>query len=194
MASCASRIRSGAGSPSDVAAPATRTTTVAPSSAAPSGSASATTAPQTAGAPEPLAILKVEAYDPEGDGAENNNLTPKVYDGDKSTGWFSENYRSDTFGGLKKGVGVIVDLGPNKKPQTVELDIPHPSDVEVYVGPDNRLEGATKVGEKTDADGTVTFDVPADVSGQYIVVWFTKLNADDNGKRRAWLDEVIVTG
>ena len=152
------------------------------------------TAPETAGAPEPLAILKVEAYDPEGDGAENNNLTPKVYDGDKSTGWFSENYRSDTFGGLKKGVGVIVDLGPNKKPQTVELDIPHPSDVEVYVGPDNRLEGATKIGEKTDADGTVTFDVPADVSGQYIVVWFTKLNADDNGKRRAWLDEVVVTG
>ena len=189
-----SRIGSRNASPSDVAAPATRTTTVAPSSAAPSGSASATTAPQTAGAPEPLAILKVEAYDPEGDGAENNNLTPKVYDGDKSTGWFSENYRSDTFGGLKKGVGVIVDLGPNKKPQTVELDIPHPSDVEVYVGPDNRLEGATKVGEKTDADGTVTFDVPADVSGQYIVVWFTKLNADDNGKRRAWLDEVVVTG
>ena len=188
-----SRIGSRGGSTSDAAAPATRTTTVAPSSAAPSGSASPT-ANDSAGAPEPLAILKVEAYDPEGDGAENNNLTPKVYDGDKSTGWFSENYRSDTFGGLKKGVGVIVDLGPNKKPQTVELDIPHPSDVEVYVGPDNRLEGATKVGEKTDADGTVTFDVPADVSGQYIVVWFTKLNADDNGKRRAWLDEVVVTG
>ena len=141
-----SRIGSRDGSSGDVAAPATRTTTVAPSSAAPSGSASPT-ANDSAGAPEPLAILKVEAYDPEGDGAENNNLTPKVYDGDKSTGWFSENYRSDTFGGLKKGVGVIVDLGPNKKPQTVELDIPHPSDVEVYVGPDNRLEGATKVGE-----------------------------------------------
>ena len=149
---------------------------------------------RAAGAPEPLAILKVEAYDPEGDGEENNNLTPKIYDGDKGTGWFSENYRTDSFGGLKKGVGVIVDLGPNKKPQTVELDIPHPSDVEVYVGPDNRLEGATKIGEKADADGKVTFDVPADVSGQYIVVWFTKLNADDNGKRRAWLDEVVVTG
>ena len=188
-----SRIGSGSDSPGGAAAPATRTTTVAPSSAAPTGSASPTGG-QTGAPPEPLAILKVEAYDPEGDGAENNNLTPKVYDGDKSTGWFSENYRSDTFGGLKKGVGVIVDLGPNKKPQTVELNIPHPSDVEVYVGPDNRLEGATKIGEKTDADGTVTFDVPADVSGQYIVVWFTKLNADDNGKRRAWLDEVVVTG
>lgn len=179
----------------DSAAPATRTTTVAPSSAAPSESGSPTTSPsEGGGTAEPLAILKVEAYDPEGDGAENNNLTPKIYDGDNGTGWFSENYRSDSFGGLKKGLGVIVDLGPNKKPQTVELDIPNPSDVEVYVGPDNRLEGATKIGEKTEAEGTVTFDVPADVSGQYIVVWFTQLYADDNGKRRAWLDEVVVTG
>ena len=188
-----SRIGSRGDSTGDAAAPATRTTTVAPSSAAPSGSRGRGDR-RPAGVPEPLAILKVEAYDPEGDGEENNNLTPKIYDGDKSTGWFSENYRTDSFGGLKKGVGVIVDLGPNKKPQTVELDIPHPSDVEVYVGPDNRLEGATKIGEKADADGTVTFDVPADVSGQYIVVWFTKLNADDDGKRRAWLDEVVVTG
>ena len=54
---------------------------------------------------EPLAILKVEAYDPEGDGEENNNLTPKVYDGDKGTGWFSENYRSDSFGGPEEGPG-----------------------------------------------------------------------------------------
>ena len=91
-------------------------------------------------------------------------------------------------------MGVIVDLGPNKKPQRVELDMPNPSDVEVYVGPDNRLEGATKIGEKVSADGTVSFDVPADVSGQYIVVWFTQLYADDDGKRRAWLDEVVVTG
>ena len=175
----------------DSAAPATRTTTVAPSSAAPTGSDATATGGGTA---EPLAILKVEAYDPEGDGQENNNLTPKIYDGDKGTGWFSENYRTDTFGGLKKGLGVIVDLGPNKKPQSVELNIPHPADIEVYVGPDNRLEGATKIGEKADADGNVTFDVPADVSGQYIVVWFTKLTPDENDKRRAWLDEVVVTG
>ena len=40
----------------------------------------------------------------------------------------------------------------------------------------------------------MTFEVPADVSGQYIVVWFTELTEDDNGKRRAWLDEVVVTG
>ena len=149
---------------------------------------------QPAASPEPLAILKVEAYDPEGDGEENNRLTPTIYDGDRESGWVSENYRSDKFGGLKKGLGVIVDLGPNKKPQTVELVMPQQADVEVHVGPDNRLEGATRIGEKKGAEGTVKFTVPADVSGQYVVVWFTELTEDDNGKRRARLNEVVVTG
>ncbi len=160
-------------------------------SAAPSGSASAT---ESGGTPEPLAILKVEAYDPLGDGAENNNLTPKTYDGDTSTGWNSENYLSDAFGGLKKGLGLIVDLGPNKKPQNVRLVIPKNVDLEVYVGPDADLEGATKIGGKTDTKGTIDFPVPEDVAGQYIIVWYTGLHADDQGKRRAWLNEVVVTG
>ena len=164
------------------------------STASPSPSASGSAPAESAGPPEPLAILKVEAYDPEGDGEENNKLTPKIYDGDVTTGWYSENYRTEQFGGLKSGLGVIVDLGPNKKPQTVELVIPVATSVEVYVGPENRREGATKIGEKAGAEGTVKFEVPADVSGQYIVVWFTGLTTDDEGKRRAWLNEVVVTG
>ena len=64
----------------------------------------------------------------------------------------------------------------------------------MHIGPESRLEGAKKVGEKAGAEGTVKFDVPADVSGQYIVVWFTELTTDDEGKRRAWLNEVVVTG
>ncbi|MBM6401263.1 protein kinase family protein [Phycicoccus sonneratiae] len=165
------------------------TPTASPS---PSGSASGGT--DGGAAPEPLAILKVEAYDPGGDGAENNNLTPKTYDGDTSTGWSSENYRTDAFGGLKKGLGLIVDLGPNKKPQNVQLDIPQDVDLEVWVGPDATLEGAKKIGSKSDAKGKLDFPVPADVAGQYIIVWYTGLHADDQGKRRAWLDEVVVTG
>ncbi|MBT9258019.1 protein kinase family protein [Phycicoccus sp. MAQZ13P-2] len=149
---------------------------------------------EDSGRPEPLAILKVQAYDPEGDGAENDNLTPKTYDGDTSTGWNSENYRTDAFGGLKKGLGLVVDLGPNKKPQNVELVIPESVDFEVWVGPDASLDGATKIGEKTNAKGTLEFPVPEKVNGQYIVVWYTGLHPDADGKRRAWLDEVVVTG
>ena len=62
--------------------------------------------------------------------------------------------------------------------------------VEVDVGPENRREGATKIGEKEMAQGRVPFDVPADVSGQYVVVWFTPLSTDGDGERRAWTHAV----
>lgn len=162
-------------------------------SASPGGSAK----PSASGSPaaaEPLAILKVVTYDPQGDNNENDQLTPKTYDGDPNTGWRSEQYRSDDFGGLKDGVGLIVDLGPNKKPQEVRLTVPKKVDVEVYVNADASLEGATKIGAKTDASGQLDFPVPAEVSGQYIIIWYTSLHVDENRQRRAWLNEVVVTG
>ncbi|MGL4744775.1 MAG: hypothetical protein ACRCXL_10375 [Dermatophilaceae bacterium] len=168
-------------------------------SSEPSSAASPSAPPTTAspGSPppaEPLAVLGVRSYDPEGDGDENEDLTPKAYDGDPSTGWYSDNYRDVDFGGLKKGLGLVVDLGPNKKPRQVRLDIPVANDVQVFLGPDARLDGATKVGERAGARGQISFDVPANLVGQYVIVWYTKMSVDDDGKRRAVLDEVVVTG
>ncbi|QIM22403.1 hypothetical protein G7075_16780 [Phycicoccus sp. HDW14] len=64
----------------------------------------------------------------------------------------------------------------------------------MWIGPDATRDGAKKIGAKSDAKGTLDFPVPADVTGQYIIIWYTGLHADDQGKRRAWLDEVVVTG
>jgi hypothetical protein len=172
--------------------PVTRTTTVAPSSEA--SSTGAEGEGQGSGTPEPLAILKVQAYDPEGDGYEHDELVGKTFDGDPDTGWYTESYSSSEFGGLKDGVGLIVDLGPNEKPQQVVLDIPYTSGLEVWVGPDASLDGATKVGEKPEAKGRVTVDVPEDVSGQYIILWYTKVYPDAKGDIRSWLNEVTVLG
>ncbi|MGL4175293.1 MAG: hypothetical protein ACRCSN_04375 [Dermatophilaceae bacterium] len=172
-------------------------TPVPAATSTPSAPAPPPTTSSSPGAPppaEPLAVLGVRSYDPEGDGEENDNLTPKAYDGDPNSGWYSENYRNDEFGGLKKGLGLIVDLGPNKKPQQVRLDLPVASDVQVFLGPDARLDGATKIGERAAAQGQVSFDVPGDLTGQYVIVWYTKVSIDDRGKRRAWLDEVVVAG
>ncbi len=174
----------------DGSAPQTRTTTVAPSSPGPSESAS----PGASAAPGPIAIASASAYDPEGDGEENDEDTPKIIDGDPETGWFSENYRSDAFGGLKEGLGIVLDLGEEKTPTSVELVVPVPVDLEVYVGPKAGREDATKVGEVDGAEGTVTIEVKEPVAGQFVTIWFTQLTADDRGKRRAWLNEAVVTG
>ena len=61
------------------------------------------TKPKPASARVPLAA--VGAYDPEGDGHENDDLAPLAIDGDATTFWKTEHYHS--FG--KTGVGLVLD-------------------------------------------------------------------------------------
>ncbi len=178
----------------DGSAPQTRTTTAAPTSPGPSPSASPSADGEETPAVGPITVASATAYDPEGDGAENDADAPKVIDGDPATGWFSENYRTDDFGGLKKGLGIVLDLGAEKTPKSVVLVLPVASDVEVLVGPKDGLEDAKKVGESSGEKGTVTIAIDKPVAGQYIIVWFTQLTSDDRGKRRAWLNEATLTG
>ena len=156
-----------------------------PGSGTPSPSASATTG-------EALQILAADGFDPEGDGRENGTRAPRVFDGNPSTAWQSEGYGSARLGGLKSGVGVSVDLGPNVTARSISLTLGNQADVEVYVSSERRLSGAKKVGEKAGADGTVSFPVAAGTTGQYVIVWFTSLTQDDNGRYRAILGEVEV--
>jgi hypothetical protein len=142
----------------------------------------------------PLAIIGADGFDPFGDQRENNARAPRVFDGDPGTAWTSERYSSATFGGLKDGTGVVVDLGPNVKPKEVRLQIPVTADVSVYIGPEKDLGSATKIGSKADASGTVVFPVPEGVTGQYVIVWFTKMERGADGRYRAYLGEITVLG
>ena len=65
------------------------------------------------------------AFDPPpGDGAENDDQVPLAYDGSTATAWQTERYSSAAFGGLKTGVGLLVDLGSVRHVSTVQLDLP----------------------------------------------------------------------
>ena len=141
---------------------------------------------------EPLAILKATGFDPEGDGSERNSEAPRVYDGDKSTFWSSEGYASANLGGLKKGVGVMVDLGQPAKVKQVELQLPDAADVTVYVNGDNTLDGATEVGSSSGKKGTVTLTADKPVTGKFVIVWFTKVSQVSDGRYRATLAEITV--
>jgi hypothetical protein len=149
--------------------------------------------PSTDSAGEPLAILKATGFDPEGDGSERNSEAPRVYDGDTSTFWSSEGYATSNLGGLKPGVGVIVDLGQPAKVKQVTLELPHAADVTVYVSEDNDREGATELGTSAGKKGKVTITAKdAEVAGKYVLVWFTEVSRVDGGRHRATLAEITV--
>lgn len=169
-----------------------RTVTVTASPTAPGTTATPSQTP-TAPVAEPLAILRANGFDPEGDGRERNSEAPRVYDGDTSTFWSSEGYASADLGGLKPGVGVILDLGQAARVNEVVLTLPDASDLTVYLAEDSSLDGAAELGTSSGKDGEVTLaSKDTEAAGRYVIVWFTKVSQVSDGRFRATLAEVSL--
>lgn len=144
---------------------------------------------------EEFQIVGAADFDPLGGDGENPSLAAKVFDGNPDTEWKTERYWTTQFGGVKRGVGILVDVGPNKAPQRVDVVLPISATIEVYVASERSLDGATKLGTKT-GKGTVSVTGKSPVKGQYVIVWFTEISKDDTGPRdfRGRVGEISVFG
>ncbi|MBC7561069.1 MAG: hypothetical protein H7270_17380 [Dermatophilaceae bacterium] len=150
-----------------------------------------TSAPTDADA---VAILSATGFDPEGDRKERNSQAAKVYDGDLATSWTSEGYGTVDFGNLKKGVGVVLDLGQPTSVRQVTIDLGiGPIDLTVYAAPDPSLDGATVISSAKDASGRIQLKPDTTATrGQYVIVWFTSL-APDKDQFRASISEIALS-
>ena len=143
----------------------------------------------------PIAILSATGFDPQGDGKENNDQAPRVYDGNPATAWSSEGYNTAAFGGLgKKGIGVRLDLGQPTSVNHVTIDLGiGPVDLTVYAATKDSLDGATVIGSASAASGRVQLDAASAMpQAQYVIVWVTKL-AQDGGRFRTSIAEIALS-
>ncbi len=107
---------------------------------------------------------------------EHDADAPKATDGNPSTFWYTEHYRSADFGGLKDGVGLVVDAGRAAKLARVTVT----SDTPGFTA---RIEsGSSPSGPFTPVSGTQTVNASTTftVSGaaaRYYVVWITSLGS-----------------
>jgi eukaryotic-like serine/threonine-protein kinase len=176
----------GAGKP----APRRTVTVIAPPVTVP-----ASPAPQAAAtAGGPIAILSAIGFDPQGDQGESNSQAAKVYDGNPATTWTSELYNNAQFGNLKKGVGVLLDLGQPTSVHQVTIDLANgPLDVTVYAATSPNLAGATVIGNATAATGQIQLKATSVIpESQYVIVWFTSLAAED-GQFGASISEIALS-
>lgn len=140
----------------------------------------------------PIKVFRAADFDPEGDPpSENPDQTPLAIDGNPSTGWKTLVYRDDPrLGGLKSGVGIVLDLGSEQAVGSIELDLAGaPTSFEIWTSPpgidDPPVELADlrrRVGQT--ATGTLSvarFESP--VRTRYILVWLTKLPEAPGGFR-----------
>lgn len=134
-----------------------------------------------AGERTPISGFRVRSFDPEGnDGQENENRAAAAADGNPTTLWSTVGYRNQEFGGLKKGVGLILELTAKEKVRAVRVSGPTSGwSGAVYVAD---APGATLAEwgrprqELVDISGSATFEFEA-AEGQAVLVWITRLGA-----------------
>ncbi len=149
-------------------------------SAAPTPGQSANTAALT-----PLPLSSATSFDPMGDGSENQSETPNAIDGNPATAWYSETYSRANFGGLKPGVGLLVDAGTAVSPRQVEVDFVAPGATYEIRAADtaaSSLDGFTTKGTG-DATGAAssTVAITDSAAHRYWLVWLTKLPPVSDG-------------
>jgi serine/threonine protein kinase len=146
-------------------------------------------APEDGGPADPAADARVDLagaeltdFDPPpGGGDERPETVPNAVDDDASTAWTTERYASSRFGGLKQGVGLLVDLGSPTAVSRVEVALTSP-------GVDLQLRAADAAGssaddfpvlaEQRDSETLVRLAPPTPVTARYWLVWLTGLPAD----------------
>src|SRR5215212_3449579 len=145
----------------------------------------------------PIAGVTARDFDPQGTGGENADEAPLAVDGNPGTAWSTLRYIQQLGpGGLKDGVGLVLDLGGVHDVSKVELTtVGQPTVVSVYVTSSRPtdLRGLQVAGRTTISStrGVIELDQP--VSGRYVVVWLTRLPAVTGGFLGE-IAEAVVTG
>ena len=131
-----------------------------------------------------VSLQAVGSYDPQsdgGDGSEHDtglHSVTEATDGDAATYWSTDHYNSANFGGLKPGVGLVLDAGSAAalKSLTVTTDTPGFT-AKIQTGSSASGPFADDSGTKT-VSGTTTFTLHG-TNARYYVLWLTGLPPGD---------------
>jgi hypothetical protein len=118
-------------------------------------------------------VAGVGAYDPKGDGQENDSEAPLATDGDATTFWHTEHYHS----WYKPGVGLVLDAGKAVKPASLTLRTDTPgfvADIEAGPGPKGPF---TRVSASKTATATTVYRLKPTGAARYLVVWITNIQS-----------------
>ncbi len=167
----------------------------------PSGSdGDSTSGAKAAGSPVKLA--GVRDFDPLADPPEENpEDAPNAIDKDSATSWTTSTYRGNpALGGLKPGVGLMVDLGKDVEAKSVTVRFKgEPTSFEVHAAPagvtesPESLNELDKVAARADSPARATLELDPSPTTRYLLVWLTKLPPVSGGFRGEITDITVTS-
>ena len=126
------------------------------------------------GSGKAVPLQGVGDYDPQGNGGEHSSTAPQATDGNASTVWMTESYGNQDFGGLKDGLGLVLDAGRSMKLAQLTVRTPTPGfRAEIQSG-DSSTGGFTADSSAKTVNATTTFTLNGQTA-RYYVVWITQL-------------------
>jgi serine/threonine-protein kinase len=113
-------------------------------------------------------------YDPQGNGGEHSDTARLATDGNIATSWTTESYGNQDFGGLKDGLGLVLDAGSPVKLAHLTVTTPSPGfTAEIEAG--DSQTGPFRVDSSSQTVLSTTTFALNGATAQYYVVWITQL-------------------
>ena len=177
-----------------------------PGSASPPTNSPSSSSASSAAASVVLTPVSANSFDALGDngGNEDGAGAKNAIDNNPSTFWHTDYYFTyPNLGNLKKGTGLILDMGKQVRLSQVVVQFGASccTDVEIEIGNDNTpvpsaLNSFTEVASSTTAHGSTTFDMSSTTTGRYVLIWITRLPplAGTGNKYEAQIYNVVVHG
>ena len=127
-----------------------------------------------------IKVSSADDYDPQGDPPEEYpEDVANAIDGDRATFWKTSTYDQNFGpGGIKDGVGLLLDLGKDREVGEVGVDFGGtPTAFSLYLSdePPSGVPTGDPAAEDTADQDSVTVSMPEDSSGRYLLVWLTSL-------------------
>jgi len=128
-------------------------------------------------------VVGAQAFDPPpGSGSEHDGELPFLFDGDPASAWTTETYSNRSFGGLKPGVGFVLQLDGSRRLDELELTTASSGWSAEVVVAESPAVTRDEWGQAADSEsgigaGSVTFDLGGR-TGRVVLVWITDLGDD----------------
>lgn len=152
----------------------------------------------------PMSIVGGSSLDPYGDNhTEHNDQVKLIYDNDKSTCWTTQYYIGHSnFGNIKRGVGVILNLGQVKKVNSILLNMSDGSytfDVRYLSAGQSTLNSAVDKEDNytvaREVKNTNGGDIKIDnlsITTQYILIWLKSIPQIHDGNYQGRICDIKI--
>ncbi len=143
-----------------------------------------------------LPVEFAEAFGPDGTADGDNPQGAQFAITASSLPWRTDWYTTASFGMLKSGTGLLLDMGKTDTITSVRIDLSsyQGADLQLRLGSSPTLTGLRTAASAADVGGTVRLTLHSPVLARYVLIWFTQLPPNGAGRYQESVYRIVVNG